>query len=136
MSTATLTDAAKALLAEPVIADLATISPDGSPHVTPVWIDVEGDNLVVNTADGRAKAANLRQRPKVAVSVVDPHDPYRVLAVQGVVSEITDQGADAHIDRLAHKYLGVDTYPMRKPGERRLKVFIKPERILMQPTEG
>jgi PPOX class probable F420-dependent enzyme len=136
VSTATLTDAAKALLTEPVIANLATIGPDGSPHVTPVWIDVEGDDLVMNTADGRAKVDNLRHRPKVAVSVVDPHDPYRVLAVQGVVTEITDQGADAHIDRLAHKYLGVDTYPMRKPGERRLKVVIKPERILMQPTDG
>ncbi len=68
--------------------------------------------------------------------MVDPHDPYRVLAVQGVVTEITDQGADAHIDRLARKYLGVATYPMRRPGERRLKVLIKPERILMQPTDG
>jgi len=130
----TLNPAARALLDEPVIANLATVAGDGSPHVTPVWVDVEGDDVVVNTAEGRAKTRNLRRSAKVAVSVVDPQDPYRVVALQGVVSDITTDDADDHIDRLARKYLGVDTYPMRQPGEQRVKVLIRPERVLMQPA--
>lgn len=129
-----LDEAGTALLAEPVIATLATVAADGTPHLTPVWVDVDGGDIVVNTAEGRAKLANLRRSPSVAVCVVDPHDPYRVLAIQGHVVEISEQDADAHIDRLASKYLGVDTYPMRRPGERRLKVRIRPDRILMQPA--
>ncbi|MGD9792611.1 MAG: PPOX class F420-dependent oxidoreductase [Acidimicrobiia bacterium] len=135
MSEPALNAAAKALLAEPVIANLATVGRDGSPHLTPVWVDLAGDDVVINTAEGRAKIDNLRRQAKVAVSVVDPQDPYRVLALQGAVTAITDHDADAHIDRLARKYLGVDTYPMRQPGERRLKVTIRPDRVLMQPAD-
>lgn len=134
MSETTLNAAAKALLGAPVIAHLATVGADGTPHVTPVWVDVEGDDVVVNTADGRAKTRHLRASPKVGVSATDPQDPYRVVSMQGTVEEITTDDAEAHIDRLARKYLGVDTYPMRQPGEQRVKVRIRPTRVLMQPA--
>jgi PPOX class probable F420-dependent enzyme len=134
VSDANLNRAARALLEEPVIANLATVAGDGSPHVTPVWVDVDGDDVVINTVEGRAKTRHLRRSAKVAVSVVDPKDPFRVVALQGVVADITTDDAEAHIDRLAREYLGVDTYPMRQPGEERVKVRIRPERVLMQPA--
>lgn len=134
MSEPTLSPAAAALLREPVLANVATVAPDGSPHVTPVWVDVDGDDVVINTVEGRVKARNLARSAKVAVSVVDPADPYRVVAFQGTVADITTDGADDHIDQLARKYLGVDTYPMRQPSEVRIKVRIRPERVLMQPA--
>ncbi len=130
--TDTLSDKAQALLDRPVIAHLATVSADGSPQLTPVWIETDGTDLLVNTAAGRAKAHNIAHDSRVAVSVVDPEDPYNVVVVKGTVVEVTEEGADEHIDRLAHKYLGVDEYPMRRPGEVRLKVRIRPDRILMQ----
>lgn len=128
----TLSASARALLARPVLASLATIAADGSPQITPLWIDVEGDDLVVNTSQGRAKARNMERNPKVAVCVVDPDDPFNVVAVHGTVTEITTEGADDHIDALAKKYMGVDAYPMRQEGEVRVKVKIHPEKIVMQ----
>ncbi len=128
----TLSEKARALVARPVLASLATISKDGTPQLTPLWIDVDGDDLLVNTARGRIKANNIERDPSVALSVVDPDDPYNVLVVRGTVVEITHDGADAHIDALAKKYLGVDEYPMRRPGEERLKVRIRPDHISMQ----
>lgn len=135
MTDTTLTSAARALLAEPVLAHLATSSPDGTPHVTPVWIDLDGDDVVINTVEGRAKARHVRANPKVGLSVADPADPYRVVAFQGTVVDITDEGAREHIDQLARKYLGVDEYPMHQPGDVRLKVRIRPDRVLMQPSD-
>lgn len=135
MSEQALNEAAMVLLAEPVIANLATVDAGGTPHVTPVWVDVEGGNVVINTAEGRAKVHHMRRSPQVGVSVVDPQNPFRALALQGTVTDITDHDADDHIDRLARKYLGVDTYPMRQPGEGRVKVTIRPDRILMQPAD-
>ncbi len=136
MASSTLGAAAVTLLGEPVMAHFATVDADGTPHVTPVWVDVEGTDVVVNTADNRRKMRNLQRSPRVAISVSDPADPYRVVAFQGTVLAVTDQDADAHIDRLAKKYLGVDTYPMRQSGERRVKVRIRPDRVLMQPDSG
>ncbi|MDA8356019.1 MAG: PPOX class F420-dependent oxidoreductase [Actinomycetota bacterium] len=127
-----LSDKARQLIARPVLATLATVAPDGGPQVTPLWIEVDGDDLLVNTARGRAKARNVERDDRVAVSVIDPDDPYNVVMVRGTVSEITTDGADAHIDHLAHKYLGVDEYPMRQPGEVRLKIRIRTDRIPMQ----
>ena len=127
-----LTPEARALLARPVLASLATIAADGSPQITPLWIDVEGDDLIVNTAKGRAKARNMQRNPHVALCVVDPDDPFNVVAVHGTVSEITEDGADAHIDALARKYMGLDEYPMRQEGEVRLKIRIRPDKIVMQ----
>jgi PPOX class probable F420-dependent enzyme len=127
-----LSDKARQLLARPVLATLATVAPDGGPQVTPLWIEVDGDDLLVNTARGRAKARNLERDKRVAVSVIDPEDPYNVVMVRGTVVEITTDGADAHIDHMAKKYLGVDEYPMRQPGEVRLKIRIRTDRITMQ----
>ncbi len=127
-----LSEKAKALLARPVIATLATVAPDGSPQVTPVWIESDGDDLVINTAQGRVKERNLGRDPRVAVTVIDPDDPYNVVVAVGQVTSMETEGADAHIDKLAKKYLGVDEYPLRREGEVRTIVRIRPERIPMQ----
>lgn len=129
-----LTDKAKALLERPVLATVATLAGDGSPQVTPVWIDLDGDDVLFNTAEERAKARNLSRDPRVGVSVVDPDDPYNVVMVRGTVTDVTTTGADEHIDRLAKKYLDVDTYPMRQPGQVRIIVRVRTDRIPMQPS--
>jgi PPOX class probable F420-dependent enzyme len=118
-----------ALLNEPNLAHLATIDPDGTPHVTPVWVDTDGEHILFNTATGRVKYENILRNPAVAVSVVDKKDDYRTLWVKGT-AELVEEGADAHIDRLASKYLGADVYPWRKPTERRVIVRITPTRRL------
>ena len=117
------------LLNKPAFAQLATLNPDGSPQVTPVWVDFDGTNLVINTARGRVKTKNLAREPRVAVSIPDPENPYRYLGIQGRVVEMTEKGADAHIDKMAKKYLGKDTYPFRAPGEVRVIVKIAPEKV-------
>jgi PPOX class probable F420-dependent enzyme len=124
-------DKARQLVARPVLASLTTLNADGSPQITPLWVEMDGDDLLFNTAEGRIKARNLHRDPRVAVSVIDPDDPYNVVAVQGKVVDITTDGADAHIDSLAKKYLGVDTYPMRQEGEVRIKVRVHPDRVAM-----
>jgi PPOX class probable F420-dependent enzyme len=130
-----LSNKARALVQRPVIANVATVDSEGRPQLTPVWIDLEGDDLVFNTAKGRAKYANLEKNRHVAVSVVDPDDPYNVVVVRGSVDP-TEEGADAHIDSLAKKYLGVDTYPMRKPGEVRVKYRVTPDKVVMQSEDA
>ncbi len=131
----TLTQKAQALAERPVIAQVATVDGQGRPQLTPVWIDVEDGELVFNTAMGRAKHRNLTANPSVAVSIVDPDDPYNVVVVRGTV-EPTEEGADAHIDWLAKKYLGVDTYPMRQPGEVRIKYRVHADHVVAQPSDG
>jgi len=111
------------------LAHLATLNPDGSPQVTPVWIDFDGTNILVNTARGRVKARNVAREPRVALSITDPDNSYRYLGIQGRVVELTERGGDAHIDKMAKKYLGKDTYPFRTPGEVRLIVKIAPEKV-------
>ena len=88
------------LFQKPAFANLATLNADGSPQVTPVWIDYDGSNILVNTARGRVKDRNLRREPRVAISLLDPDNPYRYLGVQGRVVSMTEQGADAHIDKM------------------------------------
>ena len=129
---AVLSEKARALIARPLLASLATLNPDGSPQITPLWIDLDGDDVVFNTAQGRRKARNLERDARVAVTVIDPDDPYNVVAFQGTVTDVTTEGADAHIDALAKKYLGVDTYPMRREGEVRVRVTVRTDRIAMQ----
>ena len=107
-------------------ANLATLMPDGSPQVTPVWIDYANGVLRVNTAKGRTKARNMTAGARVAVAIQDPDNPYRYLQVRGRVKTMTEQGADAHIDALAKKYLGQDKYPYRRPGEVRQIYEIEP----------
>ena len=108
---------------------VATVGKDGTPQVTPVWCEFDGTHIVFNTARGRVKDKNLAKNPRVAVTASDPDNPYRYVQVRGRVTEITEQGADAHIDRLAKKYMGTDTYPFRQPGEQRVIFVIQPERV-------
>jgi PPOX class probable F420-dependent enzyme len=108
-------------------ANLATLMPDGQPQVTPVWCDYDGQHVLINTAKGRQKDRNLRRDPRVSLAILDPDNPYRYLEVRGRVDEITEEGADEHIDRMAKKYMGVDKYPYRGPGEVRVLYKIKPE---------
>jgi PPOX class probable F420-dependent enzyme len=110
-------------------AHLATLMPDGSPQVTPVWFDFDGTHLRINSAKGRVKDRNMRREARIAVAIQDPDNPYRYLAVRGRVEEITERGADAHIDALAQKYLGQDRYPYRQAGEVRVTYRIRPERV-------
>ena len=110
-------------------ANIATVMPDGTPQVTPVWFDYDGNYLRVNSAKGRVKDKNMRRNKNVALSIQDPDNAYRYLAVRGKVDEITEEGADAHIDSLAKKYLGKDKYPFRGPGEERVIYKIRPEKV-------
>ena len=115
------------LFKKKAFASLGTLKPDGSPQVTPVWVDYDGKNIIVNTAEGRVKDRNLRRDGRVALAIIDPDNPYRYLGVEGKVAEVTNNGADAHIDKMAKKYLGKDKYPNRKPGEVRVIFKIQPE---------
>lgn len=108
-------------------AQLATLMPDGSPHVSPVWFEYDGKNIVINSAKGRVKDKNMRRDPRVGLDIVDPENPYRHLSIRGRVVEITEKGSDDHIDKLAKNYLGVDTYPNRRAGEVRVIYKIEPE---------
>ena len=117
------------LFQKKAFAHLATIMNDGSPQVTPVWCDFDGKHILVNSAKGRIKDQNMRKHPAVALSIMDPDNPYRYLQIRGTVAEITEAGADNHIDRLAKKYLNVDAYPYRSPNEVRVIYKITPERI-------
>jgi len=115
------------LLQEPQIANVATVMADGTPQVTPVWIDTDGEHVLFNTAKGRVKYRNLERNPKVAISVVDKNDPYRLVVLRGT-AEFVEEGADAHIDKLAKKYLDADSYPWRKEDEQRVIVKVTPEK--------
>jgi PPOX class probable F420-dependent enzyme len=123
-----LTDEQRALLANPYVGTVTTLRSDGSPHNTVVWVDVDADTVLFNTAEGRAKPRHLRRDPRVALTVVDPKDPFRWLSVSGR-AELTQDGAAEHIDRLSKKYTGRDVYANHDPDHPRLKVTITPERI-------
>jgi len=119
----------KDLFTKVAFAHLATLMSDGSPQVTPVWVDYDGAYVRVNSAKGRVKDKNMRRDRRVALSIQDPDNPYRYLAIQGDVVEITENGADAHIDALAKKYLGKERYPFRSPGEVRVIYKIRPNKV-------
>lgn len=110
-------------------AHLATIMADGSPQITPVWFDYDGAHVIINSAKGRVKDANLRRNPEVALAISDPSNPYRYLQIRGRVVEITEEGAEAMIDRLCYKYTGQEVYPWRRPGEQRVTYKIAPEKV-------
>jgi PPOX class probable F420-dependent enzyme len=126
-TTTRLPEQAKQILDKKTFAHLATLMPDGSPQVTPVWVEYEGHRIVVNTAESRVKPRNVRNDPRVAVSATDPDNPYEAVIVRGRVDELTHEGADEHIDSLARKYLDRDRYPFRRSGEQRVKIYIEPE---------
>jgi PPOX class probable F420-dependent enzyme len=117
------------LFSKPAFAHLVTLMPDGSPQVTPVWVDLDGNTVIVNTARGRLKDRNMKRDPRVALAVSDPANPYRYVQVRGRVSDITENGGDAHIDKMARKYLNQDSYPYRQPGEVRVVYRITPEHV-------
>jgi PPOX class probable F420-dependent enzyme len=108
---------------------LATRMPDGRPQVSPVWVDMEDDLIVVNSAKGRIKDKNMRADPRVALSATDPDNPYRALMIQGRVIKITEDGAEDHIDKMAKKYLGEERYPFRKSGEKRVLYYVEPVKV-------
>jgi PPOX class probable F420-dependent enzyme len=117
------------LFKKKAFAHLATLMKDGSPQVTPVWVDYDGKHVRVNSALGRVKDKNLRRDPHVALAIQDPDNPYRYLEVRGKVVDITQKGADDHIDSLAQKYIGQAKYPWRKPGEVRVLYKIEPQKF-------
>jgi PPOX class probable F420-dependent enzyme len=116
------------LFTKKAFAHLATLMPDGKPQVNPVWVDYDGKYVLINTAEGRLKDKNMQRDGRVALSITDPDNPYRYLEVRGRVAQRTYEGADAHIDAMAKKYLGQDKYPFRKPGEVRVIYKVTPER--------
>jgi PPOX class probable F420-dependent enzyme len=127
-TTATLTELQRPFLEEPFYGAVTTLRPDGSPHTTVVWVDVDDVGVMFNTAAGRAKVRYLERDPRLSLIVIDSNDPYRWLAVSGR-AELTTDGAEEQIHRLAKKYLGKDQYPWLRPGEQRITVRIHPEHI-------
>jgi PPOX class probable F420-dependent enzyme len=117
------------LLRKPAFANLGTIMRDGNPQVTPVWVDYDGKYVRVNSALGRVKDKNMRRDPRVSLAIQDPDNPYRYVEIRGKVVEITQNGADDHINKLSQKYLGKPEYPYRKPGEVRVTYKIEPQKI-------
>jgi PPOX class probable F420-dependent enzyme len=115
------------LFQQPVLAHLATVMPDGTPQVTPVWVDFDGTHILVNTAKGRQKEINMRSRPQVGLDIVDPANPWHWISVRG---KITEEGALEHANKLTKKYTGNDTYQNLQPGEVRVICKITPERVI------
>lgn len=126
---AALTEAAQHLITAANFGHVATLMPDGSPQVTPVWVDTDGIHLIFNTAAGRQKTRNMQRDALVAVSIADQQNPYTWVQIRGRVVEVTGEGAEAHIDKMAKKYLNQDSYPFRRAGEQRLIVKILPDHI-------
>jgi PPOX class probable F420-dependent enzyme len=108
---------------------IATEDDAGKPRLAVIWADVENGRIAVNSAEGRQWPANVRRQPEVALVVVNRENPYEYAEISGHVVEDTHRGADEHIDRLAQKYMGVDTYPGRREGEQRVKFLIEPDRV-------
>jgi PPOX class probable F420-dependent enzyme len=131
--TDTFSPASRAIFEKQVLAHVASLDADGAPNVSPVWVMLDGDDIVINTALGRAKARNLASDSRVAVSLTDPDDPRVSITVRGTVETFTTDGADDVIDALAKKYTGLDSYPYRSKGEVRVTVKIRPDRISRQP---
>ncbi|MCC6147377.1 MAG: PPOX class F420-dependent oxidoreductase [Anaerolineaceae bacterium] len=109
---------------------LATLMPNGQPQVNPVWVDYDGEYILINTSRGRQKDRNIQRDPRVTVEISDPDNPYRYLEVRGRVAEAVEEGAVEHIDKLAKKYTGAEKYPHHAPGEVRVIYKIKPEHVL------
>ncbi len=110
-------------------ANIATVMPDGSPQVTPIWFDYTNGKIRINTARGRVKDKNMKVGAKVALAIMDPANPYRYIQVRGPVVNETEKGADAHIDSLAKKYMDVDKYPFHQPGVARVIYEIEPASV-------
>jgi PPOX class probable F420-dependent enzyme len=129
-----MTEPVAQLLKGKNFAYLSTLMKDGSPQVTPTWIDIdENDNsILINTAEGRIKHKNVSRDPRVAISISDQNNPYNMATIRGKVIQQISEGADENTDRLAKKYLGMDKYPFRTPNEKRVILKIRPEKIFHQ----
>jgi PPOX class probable F420-dependent enzyme len=126
---ATIEPAARAILEAPNFAHVATLREDGTILNVPVWVDVDGDSVVLNSAEGRAWPTNLRRTGKITVTVQNLQNPYEYVSVTGHLDREDKEDADDNINALAKKYLGQDEYPFRQPGEERIKFFIAPDRV-------
>ena len=124
----TLPQSVQKVLQDKAYGHVVTFYPDGRPQISMVWMDVDGNEVLFNTADGRVKPINLRRDPRVIVSIQDRSDPQACMLIYGSAT-VTEAGADAEIDKLAKRFLGVGKYPYRRPGEKRLNVRIKVDRI-------
>ena len=124
-----LPEVARKLLEGKNFATISTLMKDGSPSASVVWVDTDGEHVIFNTAEGRVKPKSMRRDGRVAVAIYDQEQPYRQAMIRGKVVSMEHAGADAHIDKMAKKYLGADKYPFRKPGEQRIIVKIKPEKV-------
>jgi len=133
--TVTLSPGVRKLFEEANFAHIATLMRDGSPQVSPVWVDLRGELILVNTAEGRVKPRNVRRDPRVALSIFSQQNPYAHAVIRGRVVEITHEGADDSIDKLAKKYLGQDRYPFRQPGEQRVIFLIQPDQVTSSMTD-
>lgn len=127
---------ARSLFKNKNFAYLSTLMQDGSPQVSPVWADIQGDEILVNTAQGRVKQKNVSRDPRVAISVADSANPYTMVSIQGRVVQQTPEGADQHIDQMAKKYLGLEKYPFAAPDEKRILLRIKPEKVHYMPPRN
>ena len=125
-----LPDSVRRLIEAKTYANVATLMADGSPHVTQTWVDHDGDLVLINTFEGSQKHKNVVRNPKLALDVCDPTSPFNVAMIRGRVKEVTFDGAEDHIDRMAKKYLGQDKYQMRKPGMRRVLIKIEPTHVM------
>jgi PPOX class probable F420-dependent enzyme len=112
------------------LAFVATLSKDGSPHVTPVWADMEGDLILINTSEASAKTKHVMKDPRVGISLVEQFNPYNMVTIKGTVVEITSEGADEHLHKLAKRYLGIGKYYYRKPKDKRVIIKVKPDKIM------
>jgi len=113
-------------------ASFATLMDDGSPHVAPTWIDYDGHYVLINTAAERIKEKNVRRDKRIALSIPNESNPYEMVAIRGIVDEITEENADIHIDKLAKRYLGLDKYPFRSSTEKRIIIKIRPVKVFHQ----
>jgi len=123
-----LTDQAKTLIDGRNFASVATLMPDGSPQVAPVWVDRDGDTVVINATVNRQRYRNLKRDPRVALTVFDQGNPYSKVIIRGKVTEITKAGAEDHIDKLSMKYNG-SKYPWHKTDDARVIIRIMPEHV-------
>jgi PPOX class probable F420-dependent enzyme len=119
----------KAILEKPTYVTVSTLRKDGSVHTVVTWVHVEGDRIALNTAEGRLWRRNVARDPRVTITAIEPDNPYNWISIRGRIVEDTHDGADAHIDMLAKKYMGVDEYPFRNADEQRVKLLVEPEHV-------
>ncbi len=127
-----LSEKAKGLLKGKNFANVATIRKDGSPQVSPIWVDFDGTHIILNSEETRAKVKNLKRDPRVAISVFNHDNPYEYVQISGRVVEITTNGGAEGIDKMAQKYLGQEKYPWNKPSDVRVVIRIEPEKVTGQ----